>query len=381
MSTLSTRFRLASVSPDQNGRAPGNGAARGVARDSLERLRRHAAKRVPSELESLEDYARDLLRSGGLRLDAPLVPEDMSFGYHTDLWPELDAAERLALNHWAYCLQYKRIADGEAFVQVVNQVVAGALRGSAPDVAALLERETAEELDHVPAFTRVRSAVEAHHGFRRPRAKPARRVLGGPPVVRTLLRLFGADFVVTYFTGRGIANHVGKGFEDPVGRQALAGGPNAAAQRLTLLHHRDESHHMAVSRLMAACARELLPAGKASGRLYAAGRRAMQRALVRYTFSGRTTEAQERRCSLRALRSCRALRGRSPAFVRALVAAHGAAPSGVDRAINRFMRRPNAKLLAVADLAPEDRDLWADELGAPGHRRYLSETAERPEAA
>ena len=131
---------------------------------ALERLKRHAGKRVGSPQHMLRDTVRDELPR--LQWDAPLVPEDFTLGYYTPLYSELSEGERLALNHWIYSLMYTRISDGEIYVTHCNPVMAEFMRPHAPDVADLLARETAEEHDHIAAFQAVKDAVPLHgHEF------------------------------------------------------------------------------------------------------------------------------------------------------------------------------------------------------------------------
>ena len=338
--------------------------------EALDRLRRHAHKRNRAPHLGLEKHAR--AHAGALRLDDWLVPERMSLGYTTPFWAELREEERLALNHWIHAFMYTRIVEGEEYVIAANRVVAQTLRDRErePAISALLDREADEEVDHIAAFRAVRAALFERHGLSgmRLHRKPARALMLSPRTIRALIRLLGAEFVATYYTGRGIANHMGKAFEQPTARERTR---NAALQQLTELHTIDESQHMAVSHLMSACAHEVLPT-PGLGRIRRRFSRLVQWLTVAYTFSDRVSKGHERLLTLTAVERLRALRGRTPAFRRALVEAHFRAESGIEQARNAHMPGLNERLLARADLAPEDKALWRRTLRQnQGNLRFL----------
>lgn len=336
---------------------------------ALERLRRHAGKRVGSPQPRLLDSA--LRELPALRWDAPLVPEPFTLGYYTPLYAELSEGERLALNHWIYSLMYTRISDGEIYVTQCNPVMAEFVRQRAPDAADLLARETAEEHDHIAAFQAVKDAINVHYGVDRithPK-KPGRRLLIHRATIRALLQAFGVDFVITYFVGRGIANHMGMGFERPVSRDD---GPNAGIRRLSSLHTQDEGQHMAVSRLMAAAARDFLPSAR-EGALYSRALRSLQRNTATYTFSEEYSKTLERAMCHRVVPHLRPLSHRSPGFVRALVDAHFDSLSGIERSRNKTLGRDNTRLLTEAALSAEGYRLWTETLASnQGNLRFLA---------
>lgn len=339
---------------------------------AVDKLRRLATKRVASEQHLLCDYLRRELPAGP-RADAPLVPDGFAIGRRTPYWEVLGEEERLALDHWTWALMYTRIGDGEEFVRLANRVLADALRPGAPEVADLVAREAAEERDHIDAFARMRDQVCARlgvAGLRQPK-KPARKLLVNERTIRALLAAFGVEFVITYFVARGVANHMGMGFERPVADQA---GDNLAAHRLSLLHTQDESQHMAVSRLMAAAARDLFPHRGAlgTGPLGRAASRRLQRTVAHYTFSETVSKALERRVCHLFVPRLRPLRRRSPDFVRALVDAHFDAESGIEASRNRILGKLNRRLLDEAALPPADRRLWEETLTAnQQHLRFV----------
>lgn len=337
--------------------------------EALDRLRQHAAKRLRGAHHPLRDQARRAI--DGLRPDDWLVPEPMSLGYHTPYWADLSEQERLTCNHWIYVLMYSRICEGEEYVINANLACADAIAPREPQVADLLRREAAEEVDHIASFRAVRDAVLGLQGVTRPlpgHKKPARGLLIHPRAIRALLRLFGADFLVTYFCARGIANHMGKGFEGPVGRLE---GRNAATHHLSELHTIDESQHMAVSHLLAACGREVFPvACPAPARLS----RFMQRAVVTYTFGDRTSKGHERALTWSAVQRLPGLAARPRWFLRELVTAHFAAPHGIERSRNGCMPRLNARLLDGVALGAPEREMWRRTLAAnQGHLRFFAD--------
>ncbi|MGE0709739.1 MAG: hypothetical protein AB7N76_22040 [Planctomycetota bacterium] len=342
-----------------------------------ETLLRIAHKRIAAPRSSLTDLI-------GPRLDEVrpvdwLLPEEMSFGRYTELWEELGAEERLALNHWVYALTYSRIQNGERYVRAANETIAEFLDPHVPEVATLLRRESAEERDHIAAFDLSRAQVcrgLGLGGWRWP-GKPLNGLASAPAAVRALLKTFGVDYVVAYFLGRGIANHMGKGFESPQAR----GDELCPATRDLALHHTlDESHHMAVSGLIAAAGPALVPGRRPRGALYGRLRQGLQRTMVRYTFGQELYKSHEARLSRLALERMPALAERSAAFRGELVTQHFASLSGLERSRNQVMPRPNRRLLDQAALPPEDRALWERELRAgQGNLRFFPE--ERGDAA
>mgnify|MGYP001238725635 CR=1 FL=1 len=344
--------------------------------EALERLRQHARKRLQGPHHPLRRQAARAIDA--LRRDDWLVPEPMSLGYHTPYWADLGEQERLTCNHWIYVLMYSRICEGEEYVINANLACAEAIEPREPQVAELLRREADEEVDHIASFRAVRDAVLAAQGVTRPlpgHTKPARALLIHPRAIRALLRLFGADFLVTYFCARGIANHMGKGFEGPVGRLE---GRNEAVHQLSELHTIDESQHMAVSHLLAACGREVFPrACPAPARLS----RFMQRTVVRYTFGDRTSKRHEQALTWAAVQRLPGLAGRPRWFLRDLVRAHFATPHGIEHSRNACMPRLNARLIDGVALAGEERDMWRRTLVAhQGHLRFFP-ADRRPAAA
>jgi hypothetical protein len=323
----------------------------------LQLLRDFAAKRLANPHgQQLAEYLNGVDWHAALA-DRPLVPWEMSVGFHTPYWRDFDDAQRLALNHWTYAMMYFRIGDGERFVVVSNAVVADLLESTEPELAGLLRLETHEETDHLAAFGRIFSAIQARHGFQAARmpVKPLRPLFVSRPFVRFLVGLFGADFVVTYYFGRGLVNHMGKAFETRVA--AMTDG-SPALTKLSLLHTVDENRHMAVSRMMAACAYELLHARRRSGALYEAANHVMQTSVVRYTFSDRITTGQERAMSHRMAPKFRALASADAQLLRATIDAHFDGLSGIEQAKNDFMPKFNQRLFERACLSPSHKRMW-----------------------
>ncbi|MEZ6186546.1 MAG: hypothetical protein R3F62_16245 [Planctomycetota bacterium] len=340
--------------------------------DALGRLEKLAKKRVGREGPSLARIAA----SAALRFDDWLVPEEYSVGYHTPLWEALSEAERLALNHWVYCLHYNKIVRGERMALVANYLFADAIEAQAPHVAALLRHEAEEERDHIAAFSRTTSRIYAHYGVpgRFTGDKRGHVYVRNRLVVGWLLRTFGVDFIATYFTGRGIANHLGKGYELPLCRYRTS---NAAVQELSLLHTQDESNHMAASHLITAASPECLPVHRRSP-WNRAGARLVLKATAVMTFSEAIVERVHREATLGALCCMRVFDGRSTAFLRELVRAHYAQPTGIQRSINTQLARSTERLLAGAALEPADRALWAETLVRnQGHLRFLGDDVAR----
>ena len=341
---------------------------------------------VASDLRQLRSFAkRRLAQPHGPQLcrflegvrweDTPrdrlLVPEELSLGFHTPWWALYGEEQRLALNHWIYMLMYYRISDGERFVVVTNDAVADFLQEIDPDVAQLLRLESDEERDHIAAFERVRAVLTRHHGVEglRMPVKPLRPHIVSTRTMRFLLRHFGADFVVSYYLGRGIVNHLGKAFETQV--ETLDGGATALA-RLAHLHTVDENRHMAVSRMMAACTHGLVERRRNTGPLYEALHQALQNVMVTYTLSDRLTKRQERAMSLHVLPRMRALRDVPREQLEATIDAHFTGLNGLERARNVFMPRFNQRLLERACLTFDEKRDWFELITSlQGNLRYF----------
>ncbi|MFT3714082.1 MAG: hypothetical protein QM817_40995 [Archangium sp.] len=288
----------------------------------------------------------------------PLAPWDMSLGFHTPRWSSLSEEQQLALNHWTYVMMYFRIGDGERFVVLVNRAIADFLDEVRPQVGALMRLEVEEEIDHIAAFMRVLDAVREHHDMKSLRlpVKPLRPLIVSRPSVKFLVKAFGADFVTTYFLGRGIVNHMGKAFETRVAEM----NASTALGRLSMFHTVDENRHMAVSRMMAACANRMVSMRREHGFLYGALHDAMTKATLTYTFSDRITTGQERAMSHRALPQMKALRSLGEARLRELVDAHFDGVTGIEHAKNSFMPKFNQRLLDRACLSVEEKRVWFD---------------------
>ncbi|MEW5741650.1 MAG: hypothetical protein AB1938_22215 [Myxococcota bacterium] len=328
-----------------------------VALEELGKLRAFAERRLANPHGQQLCHALDDAACARALVDRPLVPWEMSLGFYTPHWAHFSEQERLALNHWTYAMMYFRIGDGERFVVTCNRVVADALESVEPRLCALLRLEADEEEDHIAAFGRVFSLLQARHGFAgisMPK-KPLRPLLVSKATVRFLTRVFGADFVISYFLGRGLVNHMGKAFE--MGVQGFD-QVDASLRRLSLLHTVDENRHMAVSRMMAACTYELIHERRARNPLYDALNQAMQHTMLRYTFSDAITTGQERAMSHRALPRMVTLASVPRDVLATTIDAHFAGVTGIEAAKNEFMPRFNQRLLDRAGLAPSEKQAW-----------------------
>lgn len=328
-----------------------------IAHEELARLRAFAQRRLAHPHGEQLCHSLDASPWEAALADKPLVPWEMSLGFHTPHWPSLSDEARLALNHWTYAMMYFRIGDGERYVVTANRVVADTVKGLEADVASLLRLEADEEVDHITAFGRIFAAIQRRHGFEgvsMPK-KPLRPLLVSRAAVGFLTRLFGADFVIAYFLGRGLVNHMGKAFE--MGIQGFD-QVDPSLRRLSLLHTVDENRHMAVSRMMAACTYELIHERRRRSAAYDALNAALQRTMVRYTFSDVITTAQERAMSHRALPRMKTLSSVPRDVLRDTVDAHFDGVTGIEAAKNEFMPRFNQRLLERAGLSPQEKQLW-----------------------
>lgn len=327
-----------------------------IAVEELARLRGFAKRRLANPHGQQLCHHLDQTPWEAAIADAPLCPWEMSLGYHTPFWSTLGEEQRLALNHWSYVMMYFRIGDGERFVVLVNQAISEHLAELDSEVSALMKLETHEEIDHIAAFVRVLDAVRRRHGMSSLRmpVKPLRPIIVSRPSAKFLVRTFGADFITTYFLGRGIVNHMGKAFETRVADQRDV----TPLTRLSMFHTVDENRHMAVSRMMAACTYQLIERRSSRNPLYAALHEAMRRATITYTFSDSITTGQERAMSHRAVPQMKALSRLPKETLRKLVDAHFDGTTGIEHAKNEFMPKFNQRLLDRADLSLEEKRIW-----------------------
>ena len=329
----------------------------GAAELELKNLRRFAARRLANPNgQQLDAFLATTDWETALR-DRPLVPWAFCLGVDTPHWSSFTDEQRLALNHWTYAMMYFRIGGGERFVLVSNAAVAELLQSDEPELAALLRLETEEERDHLAAFARVARALEKLHGYSASDmpVKPLRPVVISRPFVRFLASTFGADFVATYYFGRGIYNHLGKAFETQLAD--MTDGVPALAS-LSRLHTVDENRHMAVSRMMAACAHTLIRERRFKLPAYGALAEAMQNSVLRYTFSDRITSGQERAMSHAVMPRMKALARVDPALLHATVDAHFDGITGLERLRNDYAPRLNQRLLEHTGVPPETRRMW-----------------------
>ncbi|MBM4777244.1 MAG: hypothetical protein GQE15_06010 [Archangiaceae bacterium] len=327
----------------------------------LNTLRSFAARRLANPHgQQLVHYLDGVDWAEALK-DRPLAPWDMSLGFHTPYWSSFTEEQRLALNHWTYAMMYFRIGDGERFVVCSNRVVADLVESQERDLAGLLRLETDEEIDHIKAFGRVFSSVQQRHGFVAAKmpVKPLRPFIVNDRFIRLLVGAFGADFVVTYYFGRGLVNHMGKAFETKV---ATLDGGSPALAKLSMLHTVDENRHMAVSRMMAACAYELLHRRRNRSALYEAANHVMQKAVLRYTFSDRITTGQERAMSHAMVPQMKTLAGIERQTLTACIDAHFDGVTGIEHAKNAFMPKFNQRLMERACLSGDEKRMWFDVL-------------------
>lgn len=323
----------------------------------LQQLQRFAAKRLHKPAgPSLQQYVHRHVDLAAIFADL-LIPEDMTLGYYTPWYNDLSDAEKLALNHWVYFLHYSRIVAGEQFVHRSNAAVASCLSEAMPVLSQLLLRENAEERDHMAAFQPILHAIAAYYQFGPSRlaTKPAQQALRSQRLLHTLSTYFGADYIATYFLGRGIINHMGNAFERAIARLNTS---NHAVHYLSHLHAIDESKHMAASRYFASAARELVPTRGQSGRLYDLLHYGLRKISVTYTFSERLTKRQEKAMSYQVIPRMPVFRARPHAFLAALIEGHFTSLSGVERAKNAVIGKGNQAILDQAALSTGHKEQW-----------------------
>lgn len=340
----------------------------GKSADQLLRLA-HRRTHPPGSEPALLSYV--LTQRSKLRLDQLLVPEEWTLGYHTPYYGTLSEAEKLALNHWIYCIYYTRFARGEVYVSRTNAVLAQAIESHQPALARLLWLESQEELDHIQSFSCIIETILESYGLARLPApqKPFAAALSHPRCIRALWKVFGVDYLVAYFLGRGITNHQGVGYERPISRM----DDNRDVVRISRLHCAHESQHMAVSQLMSQAARELLPKPlKPRSKLYQRAYSQLQKTIASYAFSQARGNAVEAGCAKASLHRIPALRHRPRQFLDKLVDEHYAAPTGLQQSQNKTLTRDNDHILRLAAIRDEDQALWRSTLRqVQGHLRYV----------
>ena len=199
------------------------------------------------------------------------------------------------------------------------------------------------------AFQHILHAIASYYQFRHVRlaTKPAQQALRSRRCLGALSAYFGADYIATYFLGRGIINYMGNAFERAIARLRTS---NRAVHHLSHLHAIDESKHMAASRYFASAAHELIPARGPGGRLYDLLHYGLRKISVSYTFSERLTKRQEKTMSHQVIPRMPVFRTRSRAFLVTLIEAHFTSVSGVERAKNAAMGKGNQAMLEQAAL-------------------------------
>lgn len=342
--------------------------------DAAEQLLRLAHRRTKDidHGPSLLSYV--LNHRSKLRLDALILPEDWTLGYYTPYYADLREEEKIALNHWIYCVYYTRFSRGEVYVCRANAILGNAIAPYQPAIARLLQLESQEEQDHIQSFACIIDTILDQHGLNKLAARQKRfaTTLSHRRCISSLWKLFGIDYVVTYFLARGITNHQGVGYERPIARQA----GNPAIAKISKLHAGHESQHMAVSNLMSQAARELLPKPKKPrSSAYRRAYSTFQQLIASYAFGEKHGNALEIACAERNLHRMPALRNRPRAFLKALIQEHYAGTTGLQRSQNRTMARDNARILRLAAIPEHDQALWDATLRrVQGHAHYVQPT-------
>lgn len=340
--------------------------------DAAEQLLRLAHRRT-----GLQDHGPSLLsyvlkHRSKLKLDELILPEDWTLGYYTPYYDELSEAEKIALNHWIYCVYYTRFSRGEVYVSRANKILGKAIEPHQPALARLLQLESQEEQDHIRSFACMIDGVLTKHGLTKLSAPQKRfaTTLSRPSCIAALWKFFGVDYVVTYFLARGITNHQGVGYERPIARQV----GNPAIARLSKLHAAHESQHMAVSNLLSQAARTLLPAPqRPKGAAYRRAYATLQKLIASYAFGETHGHALEIAFAEQNLHRMPALRHRPRAFLQGLVREHYARPTGLQRSQNRTLARDNARILRRAAINDRDEALWIRTLRkVQGNAHYVS---------
>lgn len=337
----------------------------GPALDSYKSLRSYARMRLRQTGEPLLPVVQGL--SSRELVSDLLAPEAMSLGYFTDRFASLNDEQKMTLNHWLYYLHYFRIAVGEEYVIMSNAAIAEALDSEHPDVAGLLRLENEEEHDHLATFRAIRHEVGKHYGWDQLAfpLKPARKWIG-PGFVRFLVKRFQSDYVVAYFLGRGMVNHMGKAFEQEVAKVSPK-----KVHLMSRLHTEDENKHMAVSHLFSASARLFFPPRK-TGPAYRTCNTWLRYLMVKMTFSESVTKRQEAAMSRLALRKAKAFSSWRDEEIESLIADHFASYSGVERAKNAKIAGPNQRILDSAALDENEKEIWkAWMLRDPGNLEFF----------
>ena len=343
-------------------------------REAVDRLKRYARKRIADDEEDLlTDYVGDILhKRGDAVFNDLLAPEHCSFGFRTPYFADFNERQRLALNHWAHRMQYRKITDGEKFLLVVNGLIVDLIEPGAPEIAELLRRESDEERDHIAAFTLLGQNTERFYGYDHVRfpTKPLRHVFVSRPFCRWLTGYFGSDFMVAFFLGRGIANHLGKGFELAVASTGTSS--NQALHHLTHLHSLHENHHTGVSTLLSSCAHDVACQEEKRGVIRDIMVELMHRAVVWSTFAHKPTRTNQTQLSYLALRAMPAFRDRDDAFLQELVRSHFAAESGVEAVQNAHIPKLNARLVRNAQMRPDLKRKWVSNMRRdPGNQTWF----------
>lgn len=289
-----------------------------------------------------------------------LAPENMTLGYYSPLYQELNDEQRLALNHWIYFMHYMRISDGEEYVIIVNECIAQLLESQAPEISQLLRKENQEEVDHRSAFQLMREEFFDYYGFKNTDfpSKPLRKYLISKTFTKKVLDYFGLDFVVVYFLSRGIINHMGKGFEMTIARTDSE--TNQAIHNLSRQHTYHENHHTAVSHMLSHLAPQVIQQREKSHQLYQLMYSLLRKMSIRMTFNETVTKKQEANMSRVALNTLKPLKTCSKEFLEQLLKEHFSLQSGVEKAKSDYIPKPNSRIVKHAALSPRVKQEWVD---------------------
>ncbi len=216
---------------------------------------------------TLHDKARALIDDDDI-WSRRWVPDDFDLGRACDhpVWSDvMTEAQRLAWNHLQWGLDYSIVGRGELQIIVINRHAVAAFQDLLPNVVALEERESFEEVDHFAAFRTVIELLQRRYlpgrgaplyadspsGFRSERANKLMRHVVGVMGRATL----GPHFPALFFLARGLKTHNFKPFEN-----GIAGFDDApdAIRTISHLHRLDESRHMATALWIARLANDVL---------------------------------------------------------------------------------------------------------------------------
>lgn len=293
--------------------------------------------------------------SADLDFSVFFLPEFLSIGFKTTFYSELNEEQKLFLNHLSYYVQYYRINGAEKIAIQNNIAIARNLKSK--KIADYLLLETEEEKDHIKTFSFILSQITSHYHLDTSHLKNkfSHMFSGNLFLLNMMIKLFGADYALTYFLSRGFFNHMGKAFESEV---LNANPTNNLIHQLSKMHIIDENRHTAISNLFSNCISSYLPKN-INGDITQFFYTYFQNLVVKSSFSESYTKKIEFNLTWNLLSQCQLFKNFTQEQLLQLCVDHYNQITGIDEVKNLMIPKKNIHMLERADLSEKDKKTLA----------------------